>query len=499
MSMKTALYNALVNDRAAHPERMAATVARIKEVLYITCPEQAWLISNRYLKAVAKDTHGNGLVHLSAAGIAKLVKGLMKELSPAQIKKTVSLLNDSEVSTDEAVSMHERFKIPVSHLEKDLVFVRAQGPWLYDTLGNKYLDMDSNYSATNLGNENKEIALGLFNQASQLIGTKEDRVHIPRTRFLNVIHPMMPKGLTQFYWQNSGGEAVDKSLKIAKAYTKQKGVIALKNGFHGRTHGAVAVTYNPAYRTPFFLDKEDWVYFIEANDIAAVEKLFKQGKARIIIMELIQSEEAGIKPLKPEFVSQVRQLCDKYNGVMISDEVQTGFGRCATRPGEWWASQTYGVVPDIMAIGKSFGGGYPVTAVVTKQHISDAMKPGYDGSTFGGNPMAMVAAYIATRQMREKDITSNVVARSKQFKDGLKKLKKQFPKLIGEIRGLGLMIGFELPDKEAVCKMQELLKERQIHSSLSTDNAMRLLPPLIISKQEVAFTLKGIGQSLAQL
>ena len=497
--MKTALYNALVNDRAAHPERMDATVARIKEVLYITCPEQAWMISDRYLKAVSKDSHGNGLVHLSLAGVTKLVKGLTKELSPAQVKKIVSLLNDSDVSTDEAVAMHERFKIPVSRLEKDLVFVRAQGPWLYDTLGNKYLDMDSNYSATNLGNENKEIALGLFNQASQLIGTKEDRVHIPRTRFLNVIHPMMPKGLTQFYWQNSGGEAVDKSLKIAKAYTKQKGVIALKNGFHGRTHGAVAVTYNPAYRTPFFLDKEDWVHFIDANDSKTVEKLFRQGRARIIIMELIQSEEAGIRPLKPEFVRKVRALCDKYNGVMISDEVQTGFGRCATKPGEWWASQTYGVVPDIMAIGKSFGGGYPVTAVVTKQRISDAMKPGYDGSTFGGNPMAMVAAYIATRQMREKDITSNVVARSRQLKNGLKKLKKQFPKLIGEIRGLGLMIGFELPDKESVCKMQELLKARQIHSSLSTDKAVRLLPPLIISKQEVAFTLKGIGQSLAQL
>ncbi|MEW6027720.1 MAG: aspartate aminotransferase family protein [Planctomycetota bacterium] len=497
--MKTALYNALVNNRAAHPERMNATVDRIKEVLNIVSPDKTWMVFDRYMKNASKDTDGNGLDSLTPAGARKLVSGLLKELSQAQVKSVVSLLNESEISTDEAIELHEKFKIPVSRLEKDLVFVRARGPWLYDTLGNKYLDMDSNYSATNLGNENREIAIGLFNQASQLIATKEDRVHIPRTRFLNEIHQMMPKGLTQFYWQNSGGEAVDKSLKIAKAYTKQKGVIALKYGFHGRTHGAVAITYNPSYRKPFLLDKEEWVHFIEPNDSKAVEKLFKQGKAKIIIMELVQSEEAGIKPLKPEFVKKVRQLCDKYNALMISDEVQTGFGRCAAKPGQWWASQAYGVEPDIMAIGKSFGGGYPVTAVVTKPHISAAMKPGYDGSTFGGNPMAMVAAYIATRQMREKDITSNVVARARQFNDGLKKLRKQFPKLIGDIRGLGLMIAFDLPSKEAVYKLQELLKEYGVHSSLSTDNAVRLLPPLIISKQEVDFTLKGIKQSLAQI
>lgn len=495
--MEKTLYNALVNDKKQHPERLNATVGRVQEVLNIVCPAKAAVIYNSHLRNISKGN--NGMTLLIDTTASRVARTLAKELSYAQSRQFVALLQDSEISTDEAIALHEEYKIPVSHLEKDLVFTRADGVWLFDTLGNKYLDMDSNYSATNLGNENKEIALGLFNQASQLIGTKEDRVHIPRARFLQVIHPMLPKELTQFYWQNSGGEAVDKALKIAKAYTKQKGVIALKHGFHGRTHGAVAVTYNLKYRTPFFLDQQDWVYFVEPNDSGAVEALFKSGKARIIIMEMVQSEEAGIRPLKSEFVRKVRALCDKYNGVMIADEVQTGFGRCATKPGQWWASQSYGITPDIMAIGKSFGGGYPVTAVVTKPKISQAMKPGYDGSTFGGNPMAMVAAYIATRQMVAKDITSNVVARSKQFMQGLAKIKKRFHKLIGQIRGSGLMIAFDLPSSEAVSKFQEALKECNIHSSLSTDNAVRLLPPLIISAKDTAFALKGIEQALVQL
>ena len=495
--MKTQLIDALVNDRKQYPERMNATVGRIKEVLDIIAPNKAESIFGAYLRKIPSGN--NGLAFVSKASAQKVAKGLVKELSGAQVKKFISMLQDSEISTDEAIALHEKYKIPVSHLEKDLIFVRADGVWLYDTKGKKYLDMDSNYSVTNLGNENKEVALGIFNQANKLISSKEDRVHIPRARFLQVIHSMMPKGLTQFYWQNSGGEAVDKSIKIAKAFTKQKGVIALKGGFHGRTHGAVAVTYNPKYRAPFFLDHEDWVYFVEPGDDQAVEDLMKQGKAKIIIMEPVQGEEAGCKPLNAGFVKRVRAICDKYQGVLICDEVQSGFGRCATKPGQWWASDVYGIVPDIMSIGKSFGGGYPVTAVVTRPEISAAMKPGYDGSTFGGNPMAMVAAYIATRQMREKDITSNVVARSKQFLQGIEKLKKQFPDLIGEVRCTGLMLGIELMVKDPIPRFQEYLKENGIQSSLSSDNIARFLPPLVISKSEMDFMLKGIGKALAKL
>lgn len=491
--MKEYLLESIINSRQKNPERMNATAERIEEILGIIsaqgvnnsvrCPWRKWGIKDKRAE-------------LTALQGKKVAEFLVANLSIRKIKQMGQLLRDAEISTREAIDLHERFKIPVSRLEKDLVFVRGEGAWLIDIKGDKYLDMDSNYSANNLGMANPEIALGLFNQASQLISTKEDRVHIPRARFLKVIHRMMPQGLTHFYWQNSGGEAVDKSLKIAKAYTGQRGVIAFEGSFHGRTHGAIAVTYNLQYRRPFLLDKEDWVNFVPYNDAEAVEKVLKSGKARIVILELVQGEEGGIRPAEPSFARRLRELCDRYEALLICDEVQTGFGRTATRPGQWWASQVYGITPDIMTIGKSFGGGYPVTAVVTNSKISQAMKPGYDGSTFGGNPMAMVAAFIAIRQMQEKDLTRNVVARSKQLVDGLKKIRSS---LIKGIRSLGLMIGFDLPSREMVSEFQEALKLYQVHSSLSTNNTVRLLPPLIISEDEVNFALKGIERALGKI
>ncbi|MCK5578265.1 MAG: aspartate aminotransferase family protein [Planctomycetes bacterium] len=491
--MKENLLKSIVNCRAKHPERMNATFERIEEVLTL-------LAENNLLNSFKTQTKNWGIKNkrspLTKTQGEKIAEFLASHLSPRQIRKMSRLLHDAEISTREAIDLHEAFKIPVSQLEKDLVFVRGEGVWKTDTKGDKYLDMDSNYSATNLGMANPEIARGLFNQATQFISTKEDRVHIPRARFIKVIHKIMPKGLTHFFWQNSGGEAVDKAIKIAKAYTGQKGTIAFEGGFHGRTHGALAVTYNQKYRKPFLLHQEDWVHFVPYNDTNAVEKVLQSGQAKIVILELVQGEEAGIRLAEKSFVKKLRALCNQYKAVLICDEVQSGFGRTATKPGEWWACQTYEIAPDIMTIGKSFGGGYPVTAVVTSPEISRAMKPGYDGSTFGGNPMAMVAAFIAIRQMQEKDLTTNVVARNRQFVDGLKKMHSP---LIQKIRSLGLMIGIDLPTKQDVQKFQDTLKQHGVHSSLSTEQTVRFLPPLIISENEVEFALKGIAGTLKKM
>jgi acetylornithine/succinyldiaminopimelate/putrescine aminotransferase len=324
---------------------------------------------------------------------------------------------------------------------------------------------------------------------------KEDRVHIPRARFLKSIQQMLPEGLTQFYWQNSGGEAVDKALKIAKAYTNHKGVVAMKGGFHGRTHGAVAVTHTRKYREPFFLDDEDWVHFVEFNDAEAVRELFAAGKAKTVILELVQGEEAGIRPADRGYAKELRKICDKHGCVMVVDEIQSGFGRTAEKPGQWFACMVYGVTPDIMTIGKSFGGGYPVTAVVTTEEVSNAMQPGYDGSTFGGNPMAMVAAMIATRQMQEKDVTSNVVTRSQQIMDGLEKLKRKYNAIKG-IRGLGLMIAFHMESSDLVARFQEEMINHGVKTSLSTREWVRFLPPLIVNEEDVDFFLDAVDKSL---
>ncbi|MBU0507634.1 aminotransferase class III-fold pyridoxal phosphate-dependent enzyme [bacterium] len=489
----TSLFRSIVNDSWAHPERLNATLERIQEVLEVVLKQDAPPVIAECVQVTDKKrdtlTDGEGIQ------IAKIIS---RCCSVNQIKLITSLLADSEISTAEAIDLHERFKIPVSRLEKDIVPVRGDGAWITDIEGRAYLDMDSNYSATNLGMSNPEIAKGISNQARQLISMKEDRVHIPRARFLKTIHSMLPAGLTQFYWQNSGGEAVDKALKIAKAYTDHKGVVAMKGGFHGRTHGAVAVTFEPKYRKPFFLDEQDWVHFVDFNDVAAVESLFVAGKARTVILELVQGEEGGIRPADPEIPAELRRICNSHQAVMIVDEIQTGFGRTAEKEGQWFASDVYGIVPDIMTIGKSFGGGYPVTAVVTNKTISDAMIPGYDGSTFGGNPMAMVAAMIATRQMRELNITRNVVERSAQIMKGLTTLKKRH-RCITDIRGLGLMIAFQLPSAGEVDHFQQGVAKRGVKTSLSTREWVRFLPLLVISQEDVDFLLEAVDETLEDM
>jgi len=487
--------NALINDRSKHPERLNATPERIFEVL-----ENVFGVKAQRFSQSLKDIFGgmgnrDELTENIAEKTASLL--LQSEISEEELSIITQQLMYSEIATDEAIDLHEQYKIPVSTLEKDLIPVWGDGCWLMDTKGKKYLDMDSNYSATNLGMSNQEIAIGLFNQASQLISMKEDRVQIARTRFFKTIMPMMPKGLHYFYFQNSGGEAVDKSLKIAKAYTGSRHVIAFKGSFHGRTHGAVSVTWNEKYRKPFGLDHEDWVHFAEFNNIESVRDLMDKTDARIIILEMIQGEEAGNRGATQTFIDELFELAGEKGALVIADEVQTGFGRTAVKTGDWFACMGYNVIPDIMAIGKSFGGGYPVTAVVSRKEISQAMTGGYDGSTFGGNPMAMTAAFIATRQMREKDVTGNVIERSRQFLQGLNSLAEKYT-FLTDIRIRGLMIAFSLGSEEKVHAVLEVLKDEGVMASLSTGEYLRLLPPTIISEEETEFFLRALKNALVK-
>ncbi|MEA1981367.1 MAG: aminotransferase class III-fold pyridoxal phosphate-dependent enzyme [candidate division Zixibacteria bacterium] len=490
---KNKLYNGIINNRKEHPERLNANFERICEIAEIVLKDKASGIIDKCKKDIVDNR-----TPLNEKQAEVIVDVMIDACSPDEIESLATMLYDSEISTNEAIDLHKQFKIPVSHLEADIIPVRGDRAWITDTTGKTYLDMDSNYSATNLGMNNPEIALGIFNQANQLISMKEDRVHIPRARFFKTIGSMMPSGLTQFYWQNSGGEAVDKALKIAKAYTKNKGVVAMEGGFHGRTHGAVAVTHESKYRKPFFLDNEDWVHFVKFNDVDAIEKLFAEGKAKTVILELVQGEEAGMRPADRDFPKRLREVCDKHGCVMIVDEIQTGFGRTAEKKDQWFASMVYDVVPDIITIGKSFGGGYPITAVVTNKDISSAMQPGYDGSTFGGNPMAMVAALIATRQMRESDLTTNVIKRSKQIINGLNNLKDKHS-IISEVRGLGLMVAFKLPSEKTVAALQKEMANNGVKTSLSTREWMRFLPLLVITEEDVNHLLKAIDVSLTAI
>ncbi len=489
------LQKIIIADRNKHPERTNATLERIVEVMEnVLGPNASGKKAD--LENLLKETDPRApLSKEQALQAVDFFDGL--ELSSEEAKNIMEQLSYAEIATAEAIDLHHTYKIPVSHPEEDIIPVKGDGCWIMDTKGKRYLDMDSNYSAANMGMTNPEVALGLYNQANTLITMKEDRVQIARTRLLKEIMSMMPEGLNHFYWQNSGGEAVDKALKFAKAYTGTTDVIAFKGSFHGRTHGAVAITWEIKYRKPFGLDRLDWVHFAHL-DIADVERLMDETGAKIVILEIVQGEEGGNKPPDPEFIKELWELVHKKGGIIIDDEVQTGFGRTALKEGDWFACMSYDVVPDIMVIGKTFGGGYPVTAVVTNRKISEAMQNGYDGSTFGGNPMAMTAALIATRQMRDKNITMNVIERSRQLFSGLHELKQKHS-IIEDVQGIGLMVSFSVGKAETVAKLQEKLKEHGVKSSLSTQDFIRFLPLTIINKEEVDYFLRQLDMALSEL
>ncbi len=490
------LKKAIIHDSTEHPERTDATFERVAEVFQNVLGEGALELIESMKREIGNYPDRRPMNPTDADKLVDLVDEFGLEQS--ELSRIIEQLDYSEISTAEALDLHLKYKIPVSHLEKDIVPVKGDGCWIMDTRGDWYLDMDSNYSATNLGMSNDEIARGLFNQAKLLISMKEDRVQIARTRFLKEVMDMMPEGLENFYWQNSGGEAVDKSIKMAKAHTGTRDVIAFKDGFHGRTHGAVAVTWNEKYRKPFGLDREDWVHFADFNDIESVRKVMDETGSRIVIMEMVQGEEAGNRAADPDFVEDLRKLVDERDGVLIDDEVQAGFGRTALKRGEWFACMSYDVVPDIMVIGKSFGGGYPVTAVVTGEKVASSMKPGYDGSTFGGNPMAMVCTLIATRQMKRMGITENVVSRGKQLREGLESLMDKYD-LIDEVRGTGLMLAFSVKTDRNVQKVLEKLAEHGVKLSLSTGKYVRMLPPTIITSGECRFFLDRLDRALSEI
>ncbi len=217
------LRKAIINNRTEHPERTNASYDRIKEVLENVLEEDAGPVIKDMNKALDVKEPGKELSNEMGERAVAVLRN--RKIDREDWEEIVDQLSYSEISTGEAVRIHERYKIPVSHLEKDIVPVRGDGAYILDTKGQWYLDMDSNYSATNLGMDNQEIATGLYNQAKLLISMKEDRVQIARTRFLRHISQMMPRGLDYFYWQNSGGEAVDKCLKIAKAHTGTRDVV----------------------------------------------------------------------------------------------------------------------------------------------------------------------------------------------------------------------------------------------------------------------------------
>ena len=372
----------------------------------------------------------------------------------------------------------------------DVVISKAQGIWMHDVEGRKYLDFLSAYSAVNQGHRHPRIVRALLDQARKLTLTSR--------AFRNDQWPMLAKelaemtGYTMVLPMNSGAEAVETAVKAARKWAYQKKgvpqdraeIIACANNFHGRTVTAISFSTEPLYRRDFGPFTPGFT-IIPFGDAAALEKAITPNTAAFLV-EPIQAE-AGILIPPDGFLKRAAEICRANNVLFIADEIQTGLGRT----GKLFACEYEGVRPDMVVVGKSLGGGcYPVSAVVADREILGVFKPGEHGSTFGGNPLGCAVARESLRVIREENLVANAAERGRSFMEKLRKVRSRH---IKEVRGRGLLIGIELQPAAGGARRfcEELMKEGLLCKE-THDHVLRLAPPLIIREKDLNWALKRI-------
>lgn len=378
-----------------------------------------------------------------------------------------------------------------NYKREPLIFIRGEGTRLFTDKGEEYLDFTSGIAVCNLGHSHPELKKVLKEQAEKVWHTSNLYYTEPQIK--------LAKKLTELsfgekvFFANSGAEAVEAALKLARRWAfenfgKEKYYyIALKNSFHGRTLGALSVTGQPKYWEGFE-PLLPGVRFISPNDIKTLQENFDE-KVCAVILELIQGE-GGVIPLREDFLYKVKELCERYKALLIVDEIQTGIGRT----GKLFCYQHFEIEPDIMCLAKGLANGLPISAIISKNEIMKAFKPGTHASTFGGNPIVCAVAHKVLEIISEKTFLEEVSLKGKILKEKLQILQQKFPHIIKEVRGMGLLIGIEFY-MEAKQVYQKLL-EAKILTTLPKPNVIRLSPPLIINYREIDYFLSKIEEIL---
>ena len=361
-----------------------------------------------------------------------------------------------------------------------IVFERGKGSYLYDSRGRVYLDFLGGIAVNALGYAHPRMVRVIRREAARA------------THLSNLFHnefqgPLARKlaqwsGMDRVFFTNSGTEAVDGALKLARIRARQKSggntktrMLALQNSFHGRTFGAVSITWPEKYRQPF----EPLVpgaEFVRFNDVSDLEAKFDSSVCAVVI-EPVQGE-GGIHLVSDQFWSRARQFATQFDAALVADEIQCGLGRT----GRYFAYQRFDGLPDIVLVAKPLGGGLPLGAILAREPFASAFSPGLHGSTFGGGPLVCAAGLEFIRVVEEEDLLENVRLRGQQIREGLERLKARFD-FIREIRGEGLMIGLELSLDGAPCVTEALRQGLVINCT--HDFTLRFLPPFIIREKQV--------------
>jgi len=367
--------------------------------------------------------------------------------------------------------------------KRDVAIVRGLGARVWDEEGREYIDCVGGHGVAIVGHCNPAVVAAIQRQAETLITCPEVFYSDVRARFLERLLAIAPAGLERAYLCNSGTEAVEAALKLARLSTGRTGIVAMMRGFHGRTMGALSATWEPKYREPFMPLVPGFSHVPYGNLEALGEAVGDDTAA--VLVEVVQGE-GGVHVGSREYLQGVQALCAERGALFIVDEVQTGFGRT----GKLFACQHYDLHPDLLCLAKGMAGGVPMGAVLFGSRV-DNISPGVHGSTFGGNPLACAAGLAAIDYMVEHDLAGQAAVKGAGL---MQRLAAIDSRLVREVRGLGLMIGIDL--RQRVTPYLRALMEEGVLALPAGSTVLRLLPPLVISDEELETVFAALKRVL---
>lgn len=400
---------------------------------------------------------------------------------------------------------------------------RGEGVYVWDVDGTRWLDFASGIAVVNTGHCHPRVVEAIQSQAAKIIHAQLNVfAHEPVMRAASALTETLPDRLNQVFWTNSGAEAIEGAIKLAKVATRRSAVIAFRGAFHGRSHAAMSVTssrakvrghYEPLlasiyhapypylFRNPYKGDPADadLRYFDELEHL--FETMVLPDDVAAILVETIAGEGGYMVPTARWF-QKVRDLCDRHGILLICDEIQTGMGRT----GKMWGFEHFGIVPDIMTAAKGLGSGMPVAAVVSDREIMDRWAPGAHGGTYGGNAVCTAAVHATLEVMRDERLPERAQRMGQRLGDGLRAIQADHP-VIGDVRGLGLMLAAEFvtddggPNPAAVATVLKACQDEKVLllTCGTWDQAIRVVPPLVVDESHIDAFLEIFRRAVANL
>ncbi len=376
---------------------------------------------------------------------------------------------DLQAKYDSVIEKDSKY-VMQNYGRQPLVLSKGKGAVVQDICGKEYIDCVAGIAVNNVGHCHPMVVRAIKAQAEELL-------HVSNLYYTEIQAELAETlvsvtGMERVFFCNSGSEAVEAAMKLARVASGKSAFVAAEHSFHGRTIGALSVTHKSMYRDPFMPPVSSETAFVPYSDAGAIRQAISQNTAAVIL-EPIQGE-GGVKIPNPEYLKEVREICDETGTFLIFDEVQTGFGRTGT----WFCKEQFGVEPDIMSMAKAIGGGFPMGAIAAREGLSFGR--GQHASTFGGGPLACAAALASIEAIREEGLLKRSKENGAYF---IGKLRNMDREDIVEVRGKGLMIGVEI--KYPCSKFVDFAREHGVLVNCTSDSVLRLVPPLVITKEQI--------------